>query len=201
MGGLFISFEGIEGCGKSTQVELLGGALAPRDPLVVREPGGTELGEGIRQLVLHGDEPMAAEAEMYLYMAARAELLARRIKPALEQGRVVVADRYHDSTLAYQGGGRGARTFWPEEFPLPDRTFLLALPAERGLERRRASGRRLDRLESEPLDFHRRVESAYEELAAREPARWVRLDAEEAPERIHERVLDVLAPLLEPVSA
>jgi dTMP kinase len=198
---LFVTFEGIEGCGKSTQVELLGRALAPRDPLLVREPGGTELGEGIRNLVLHGDEPMAAEAEMYLYMAARAELLERRIKPALTAGRVVVADHYHDSTLAYQGGGRGARTFWPEEFPLPDRTFLLALPAERGLERRRGSGRRLDRLESEPLDFHRRVEGAYEELAARDPSRWVRLDAEEPADRLHARILDVLSPLLEPVSA
>lgn len=193
MPGLFITFEGLDGSGKSTQIELLREALAGRDALFVREPGDTELGEGIRGLVLHSDHLMSAEAEMYLYMAARAELLAKKIKPALAAGRIVVADRYHDSTLAYQGGGRGAAVAWPESFPLPDRTFLLALPATTGLGR--LSGR--DRLEKEPLEFHAAVAAAYDRLAAEAPARWVKLDATRPAEELHRQVMESLAGLLE----
>ena len=198
MGGLFITFEGPDGSGKSTQIELLGRALTGRDPLLVREPGGTEVGERIRDLLLHTQIDMTAEAEMYLYMAARAELTRTRILPALDAGRIVIADRYHDSTLAYQGGARGAETHWPGHFPKPDRTFLLALSPEAGIERRRdATG--LDRLESEPPAFHRAVMAAYDRLAAAEPERWVRLDASIAPERLHERVMAEVEQLLEVV--
>lgn len=173
MGGVFISFEGPEGSGKSTQVERLRQALP--GALVVREPGETALGERIRELVLHGPA-MAPAAEMYLFMAARAELLDRVIEPALAAGRVVVADRYHDSTLAYQGGGRGLAVGWPPEFRRPDRTYLLALPPALGLARARGEAA-ADRMESEPLGFHAAVAAAYDRLAAAEPGRIVRLDA------------------------
>ena len=132
--GIFITFEGPDGAGKSTQVELLAQALAEREPLVFREPGGTELGERIREIVLHRPESMSAEAEMHLFMAARAELLRTRIEPALAAGRIVIDDRYQDSTLAYQGGGRGAPVDWPASFPKPDLTILLVLPPDVGLD-------------------------------------------------------------------
>ncbi|OLC15450.1 MAG: dTMP kinase, partial [Actinobacteria bacterium 13_1_40CM_66_12] len=117
--GLFITFEGPEGSGKTTQVELLGAALANREPVLVREPGGNELGERIREIVLYGALELDAEAEMYLFMAARRQLIAEVIAPALAAGQIVVADRYHDSTLAYQGGARGVPTTWPSTFPRP----------------------------------------------------------------------------------
>lgn len=187
-----MTFEGIEGCGKSTQVQLLAAELAPRRPLLIREPGGTELGERVRDLVLHSDLELSAEAEMYLYMAARAEIVTTQIRPALLENRIVIADRYHDSTLAYQGAGRDARTFWPQEFPIPDLTFLLALDPEVGLARHRGTGRPLDRLEREPLAFHRRVEEAYERMAAAEPSRWVRLEADRPIEELHRDVVEHL---------
>ena len=196
MSGLFVTFEGPEGSGKSTQIELLRSALAGRNPLIVREPGGTELGERIRDLLLHSEHRMSAEAELYLFMAARAELLATRIRPALAEGRMVIADRYHDSTLAYQGGGRGARTIWPPDFPVPDRTFLLALPSESGLERQRERGV-ADRLEQEPLQFHRAVAEAYDAMAREDPARWRRLDARLPPDELHRQVMESLQAFLE----
>src|SRR6202158_2749111 len=113
MSGLFITFEGPEGAGKTTQVELLGQALANRQPVMVREPGGNELGERIREIVLTGTIELDAEAEMYLFMTARRPLIAEVIAPALAAGHIVVADRYHDSTLAYQGGARGGPPTWP----------------------------------------------------------------------------------------
>jgi dTMP kinase len=194
--GVFITFEGPEGAGKSTQVELLRAALADRQPVVTREPGGTGLGERVRDLLLHADVGMAPETEMLLFMAARAELVARVIRPALLERRVVIADRYHDSTLAYQGGARGAPTWWPESFPRPDRTFLLELAPEDGLERLGRSGRTADRLESEDLEFHRAVARAYRQLADAEPGRFVRLDAMRPAEEIHAAVMSELSGLL-----
>ncbi len=194
--GLFLTFEGPEGSGKSTQVELLRAALAGRHPVLVREPGGTELGERLRDLLLHSERQMSPGAEMHLFMAARAELLAARIRPALAAGAIVIADRYHDSTLAYQGAGRGAATYWPADFPVPDRTFLLALAPEAGLRRQRGRGA-ADRLEREPLDFHRAVTAGYEALAREDPGRWVRLDAGLPADELHREVLASLQSLLE----
>ena len=173
MSGLFLTFEGPEGSGKSTQVERLRPSLP--DALFVREPGETQLGRRVRDLVLH-DRDLAPRAEMYLFMAARAELLAEVVEPALAAGRTVVADRYHDSTLAYQGGGRGLSVDWPADFPRPDRTYLLALAPEIGLGRA-TRARAADRLESEPLRFHAAVAAAYDRLAEAEPERFLRLDA------------------------
>src|ERR1700694_1424363 len=166
--GLFITFEGTEGSGKTTQVEMLGEWLASHDPVVVREPGGTELGERIREVVLYAGLVIDAEAEMYLFMAARRQLIGEVIAPALAAGQIVIADRYHDSTLAYHGRARGVAATWPSTFPRPDITFLLEGPVEKGLERHVAAGKVPDRMEQESIDFHQKVAAAYEKLGAAE---------------------------------
>jgi len=195
--GLFITFEGTEGSGKTTQAELLGEWLAKRDPVVVREPGATELGEQIRDVLLYKGLEIDAEAEMYLFMASRRQLIAEVIAPALASGQVVIADRFHDSTLAYQGGGRGIPTTWPPTFPRPDITFLLEGPVETGLSRHEQAGKSKDRMEQESIDFHRKVAEAYDKLATAEPSRFVRLDATGSRDKIHLEVRDHLKPLLE----
>jgi len=196
--GLFITFEGPEGSGKTTQVELLGQALAGREPVMVREPGGNELGERIREIVLYGALELDAEAEMYLFMAARKQLIAEVIAPALAAGQIVVADRYHDSTLAYQGGARGVPTTWPSTFPRPDVTFLLSVPVESGLERLAKAGKKPDRVERESIEFHNRVAAAYDRLAKAEPQRFTRLDATGSRDHVHQAVMNRLQALLEP---
>jgi dTMP kinase len=193
---VFVTFEGVDGSGKSTQAELLRDALAAegREVVLTREPGGTEVGERVRELVLNGPE-MTPWAEAALFAAARAELVATVIRPALERGADVIADRYVDSSLAYQGIARGVGVEHVLEVNLhvvqglmPDLTVLLLLdPAEAG--RRVAQP---DRLEREGADFHRRVDAAYRELAERFPARIVALDgsppADELSEVIRERL-------------
>ena len=195
--GLFITFEGTEGSGKTTQAELLGEWLAKRDPVVVREPGGTELGEQIRDVLLYKGLEIDPEAEMYLFMASRRQLIAEVIAPSLASGQVVIADRFHDSTLAYQGGGRGIPTTWPPTFPRPYITFLLEGPVETGLSRHEQAGKSKDRMEQESIDFHRKVAEAYDKLAAAEPSRFVRLDATGSRDKIHLEVRDHLKRLLE----
>lgn len=191
---MFVTFEGIDGSGKTTQVELLRVELERRGHEVVapREPGGTELGEGIRQLVLHG-YGMAPWAEACLYAAARAELVAEVIVPALDRGADVVCDRYVDSSLAYQGGARGLGldrvlelNLSAVEGLLPDRTFLLALDAEEALARVSATP---DRIEREGLAFMQAVERAYRELAATFAQRIVVLDATKPPEETAQEIL------------
>ncbi len=199
MAGVLITFEGPEGAGKSTQVEQLRRRLAGRDVEALREPGSTELGDRVRELLLHGTA-MSPEAEMFLFMAARAELLAQRILPALDRGAVVILDRYHDSTLAYQGA-RGARTFWPESFPRPELTVLLRIDPGRGLRRQRFAGKDPDRIESEPDAFHAGVAAEYDRLAAADPGRYLVLDAEQPVEDIAARVWERVSRLLVPVTA
>lgn len=190
---MFVTFEGIDGSGKTTQVELLRAELERRGREVVatREPGGTELGEGIRQLVLHGFG-MAPWAEACLYAAARAELVAEVIVPALDRGADVVCDRYVDSSLAYQGGARGLGldrvlelNLSAVEGLLPDRTFLLALDAEEALARVSATP---DRIEREGLAFMQAVERAYRELAATFAQRIVVLDGTKEPEETAQEI-------------
>src|SRR6266508_1878432 len=195
--GLFITFEGTEGSGKTTQAEMLGEWFAENKPVVIREPGGTELGEQIRDVLLYKGLAIDAEAEMYLFMASRRQLIAEVIEPALAAEQIVIADRYHDSTLAYQGGGRGLPTMWPPTFPRPDITFLLVGDVEAGLGRHMAAGKSKDRMEQESIDFHRRVAEAYERLAAEEPKRFVRLDATGSRDKIQYEVRDHLKPLLD----
>ena len=199
--GLFITFEGPEGSGKTTQVELLSVALVAKEPVVSREPGGTDLGERIREIVLFANTDIEAEAEMYLFMAARKQLIREVIEPALAAGHIVIADRYHDSTLAYQGGARGVPTYWPETFPRPDVTFLLAMPVEGGRDRQAGAGKSPDRLEKESIEFHRRVAAEYDRLAAAEPARFTRLDATGSREGIHHAVMERVRPLVEGMGA
>ena len=194
---MLITFEGPDGSGKTTQVELLRAWLADRDPIVLREPGGTVLGERIRSLLLDArDLDLAPEAELQLFLAARAQLVAEVIRPALRDGRIVVMDRYHDSSRAYQGGARGLEVGWPAWLPVPDLTILLAVPAEVGLSRRSAAGGG-NRMEAEALSFHDEVAAAYDRLAAAEPDRWVRLDATRPPAEVQADIRARIGALLE----
>lgn len=197
--GLFISFEGTEGSGKTTQAELLADWLSKQDPVLVREPGGTELSEQIRDVLLYRGLQIDPEAEMYLFMASRRQLIAEVIEPALAAGQIVIADRYHDSTLAYQGGARGLATTWPPSFPRPDITFLLIGDVEAGLGRHEAAGKSKDRMERESIEFHRKVAEAYDRLAAAEPQRFVRLDAAGSRDKIQFEVRDHLKTRIEGV--
>jgi dTMP kinase len=178
---VFVTFEGIDGSGKSTQVELLRAALAAEGRTVVatREPGGTEFGERVRELLLAGPE-MTPWAEAALFAAARSELVTRVIQPALEAGHDVLCDRYIDSSLAYQGIARGLGVDRVLELSLeatrgllPDRTFLLLVDPATATGRER---RERDRIESADGDFMQRVDAAYRELAALFPRRIERLD-------------------------
>jgi dTMP kinase len=179
---MFVTFEGIDGSGKSTQVDLLRDWLVGEgnEVVVTREPGGTELGEGIRQLVLNGPE-MTPWAEAALFASARAELAERVIRPALKRGAWVVCDRYFDSSVAYQGIGRELGVGRVLELNLaatrglvPDRTFVLLLSPEQASSR---VDDKPDRIEREPADFQQTVDDAYRGLAAIFPQRIVPLDA------------------------
>jgi dTMP kinase len=198
LAGLLLTFEGPEGAGKSTQVARLEERLRDRDLEVHREPGSTRLGDRVRELLLNG-AAVNPEAEMYLFMAARAELIGERILPALGRGAIVILDRYHDSTLAYQGA-RGVRTFWPESFPRPDLSVLLRIDPRLGLWRQRLAGKAPDRFEAEPDDFHSRVVAEYDRLASEEPERFLVVDADQPADAVAERVWERVSQLL-PVTA
>ncbi len=194
---MFVSFEGLDGSGKTTQAELLRARLEAEGEEVVatREPGGTELGERIRELVLHGGH-VAPWAEALLYAASRAQHVDEVIRPALERGASVICDRYLDSSVAYQGGARGLGIECVLDLNLaavsgllPDRTFLLLLdPAQVSARLRREH----DRLEREGDDFHARVDAAYRELAERFPERIVVLDGTLPAETLAEEVYGAL---------
>lgn len=205
MPGLFVTFEGGEGSGKSTQIERLAARLAARglDPLRTREPGGTALGEGVRDLLLDPARRPAPMTEALLLEAARSELVSTVIRPALAQGRVVLCDRYDDSTLAYQGGGRGLddatlRTLNRAATGglVPDLTLLFDLDPERGLARRAQAPGPTNRLDREPVDFHTRVRARYLELARAEPGRWRVVDAAAEPDVLEAAVWAVIEPRL-----
>ena len=180
---MFISFEGIDGSGKTTHAGLLAETLTNLKigPLLVREPGGTAAGEHIRKLLLNRHFPISLKTEVLLYAAARAQLLQEVIRPAMEAGRMVFCDRYIDSSLAYQGHGLGVDLDWIWELNhqiaegiQPELTFLLDLPVEEAITRR--SGK-ADRIEQRDMEFYRRVRRGYLELAAREPKRFAIIDA------------------------
>ena len=183
---LFISLEGPDGGGKSTQARLLVDDLKGRGlkVLLTREPGGTPIGDQIRRTLMDlGNTGMDPRAEILLFSASRAQIVHQVIRPHLESGGVVVCDRFYDSTLAYQGYGHGldlgalrAITEFATGGLRPDLTLLLDLPAETGLERRRSGGQ-WNRLDAYDLAFHQRVRQGYFELAAAEPARWIKVDA------------------------
>ena len=190
MNGLFLSFEGGEASGKSVQAKRLAERLRleGRDVVSVREPGSTPVGERVRDVVLHArDIPLAPNAQALLYSTARAQLVRDVIRPALAQGKVVVVDRFYDSTLAYQGYGHGADldqlravTDFAVGDARPDRTFLLDLPVEaaEGRAATRKPGRAWDRFEAEARAFHERVRAGYLQLADAEPRLFVVIPAD-----------------------
>lgn len=192
---LFITFEGPDGSGKSTQIKLLSEALrtAGYEVLTVREPGGTPISEQIRDVVhsLHNRE-MSDRAECLLYNAARAQLVDQLIVPQLQRrGGIVLCDRYADSTLAYQGYGRGldlaavrSVIAFATHNLQPDVTFYLDIEVEEGINRRKRGGSEWNRLDDQAVEFHRRVRAGYLQMAAEDPQRWIRIDAARAVEEI-----------------
>jgi dTMP kinase len=204
--GLFITLEGGDGSGKSTQSALLKAWLEEQGRTVVftREPGGTDLGLELREIILHRRGYIAPRAEALLYAADRAHNIATRVRPAIERGEIVIQDRYLDSSVAYQGAGRvldGTEirdiSLWAAEGLLPDLTVLLDLSAENGRERIASTRDTYDRLEAEKSDFHERVRDSFLALAAAEPDRFLVLDAtdpiETIAEAIRARVVTLLA--------
>ena len=194
MAGLFVTFEGIDRSGKTTQARMLCEALGD-EALAVREPGGTEVGERLRELLKDPRLTVASETEALMFAAARAELVAQVIRPALEHGKVVVSDRFLDSSLAYQGIARGLGVEDVEQINrfatgglLPDLTFLLSIDPARAAER----AGQLDRFEDEGDALQRAVFDAYRELAAADPSRWRTVDADRPSHEVHEDVLDAV---------
>ncbi len=202
---MFITFEGIDGVGKSTQVELLIAHLEAIGKTVCRthEPGGTELGTEIRHLLLHRKGEVAPRAEALLYAADRAHHVATKIRPALERGQVVVSDRYMDSSIAYQGSGRHLGfdhirdlSMFAADGLLPDLTVLLDLDASKAQARRNKTGEAPDRLEREKIEFFETVRQAFLQLAAAEPNRWLVLDAEQTVDEMQQQIQARVAGLL-----
>ncbi|HET9812363.1 MAG TPA: dTMP kinase [Sphingomicrobium sp.] len=203
--GKFISLEGGEGVGKSTQVQALADALRDRgiDVLVTREPGGSEGAEAIRQLLLGGaDDRWDARAEALLFAAARADHVEKVIRPALESGRWVLSDRFVDSSLAYQGGAgelgieavRAINAFGIAEW-FPDRTLVLAL-AEGGARARARDNEASDRIGGRPEGYHQKVDLAFRLIGAEEPERVRIVDASGAPDEVTHRLFEAIADLL-----
>lgn len=208
MTGLFITFEGGDGAGKTTQSELLSGWLAARGLEVVRtrEPGGTPLGTRVRELLLHGGDEIGdvdARSEALLYAADRAQHVAQVVRPAIARGAVVVQDRYIDSSLAYQGAGRVLDVTevrhiseWATGGLWPHLTVLLDASPELAAERRAARGGVADRLEAEAAEFHAAVRGGFLALARQDPDRYLVLDAALPADELHTHVLANVAPLL-----
>jgi len=196
MRGRFITFEGIDGSGKSTQVELLSRRLEVLsiDHLIVREPGGTDVGEKIREILLSKGVKMTARTEFLLYSASRANLTEKIIIPALREGKIVISDRYFDSSTAYQGFGRGIEMEYVDVINrfatfglMPDITFIIDVRIETSIERKNLR----DRIESEGLEFLERVRKAYLEMAEKSE-RFVLIDGERDPNVIHDEIVNIL---------
>lgn len=205
MAGLFITFEGIEGCGKTTQIRLLEDFLKLRshDVVLTREPGGTRIGDQIRKILLSVENKgMFPVAELFLYAAARNQHVEEVIRPALKEGKIVLCDRFADATTAYQGAARRiGRDVLTEVHKIatsgmsPDLTILMDLPAEAGLkrawernEKEKLAGKE-DRFEQEAVDFHERVRAGYLAIAREEPFRMKIVNAEEPVDSVHQRIV------------
>jgi dTMP kinase len=201
--GLFVAFEGVEGAGKGTQIRLAKEWLEEQgaEVLVTREPGGTEVGEHLRKMLLdHETGHLEPKTEALLFAASRAQLVAKIIRPALAEAKVVITDRYIDSSLAYQGSARGlgeqdvlTLNVWATQGLFPDLVILLHLEPEAGLLR---SLEEPDRIEMEGGDFHAKVADAYLRIAEEHPERFVIVDADDVPEKVHERVVEALKRVL-----
>jgi len=191
MAGLFVSFEGIDRSGKTMQARMLCEALGDK-AVSVREPGGTAVGERVRELLKDPDVAIGPHAEALLFAAARAELCREVIRPALAAGRIVVSDRFLDSSLAYQGEARGLGmdevlevNRWATEGLLPDLTIYLAIDPAAAAER----AGQPDRFEGEGAELQESVRAAYERLSAETPGRWKRIEADRPPDEVHAEVL------------
>lgn len=202
---LFITFEGIEGCGKSTQAKMLKKWFDEQniESLLTREPGGPEISEKIRNLLLDpANDKMLPETELLLYMASRSQHTGQWLLPALNSGKVVVCDRYYDSTIAYQGAARDIDydiiykiTKYATFGLVPDVTFLIDLPVETGLFR--ILNRSADRMELESFAFHQKVKQGFLDVAKKEQNRYVIIDGEKSIEEIHEIIINHIKTLLE----
>ncbi len=198
LSGIFITFEGPEGSGKSTQIRLLAERLTARglNVIALREPGGTAIGDQIRD-VLHDmkNQEMDPRTELLLYSASRAQIVAQVIRPHLAAGGIVICDRYADSTMAYQGYGHGLDldtlrliTEFATAGLKPDLTIYLDIDAEQGLARRNASGEEWNRMDALHLDFHQRVQAGYQALIAADPERWVKIKADQPVEVVQQLI-------------
>lgn len=205
---MFITLEGPDGSGKSIQVPALAEFVRQLgyDVLTTREPGGTSIGDQIREVIMSmKNKSMNPRTEILLFCAARAQIVSEVIRPQLEKGVVVISDRYADSTLAYQGYGhgldlkvlRGILDFATGGLT-PDLTLLLDVDVETGLSRRQQGGGEWNRLDDYALAFHRRVRDGYLELAAAEPQRWVRIDASQAPQIVQQYMQEAVSRHLRP---
>jgi dTMP kinase len=201
--GFLLSFEGSEGCGKSTQIALLCARLEAtgRSVVVLREPGGTELGESIRHLLQHSKAgaAMTPETELLLFAASRAQLVREKIRPLLESGTFVILDRFLDSTTVYQGIARGltlesvrAINHFAIGGTLPQLTLVLDMDSATAWQRIHQSGRELDRMESQPQSFFEKVRQGYLDVAQAEPARVKIIDASATPEAVQENIWQVI---------
>lgn len=204
---MFITFEGTDGSGKSTQAKIIAGELRQMgyDVLLTREPGGTDIGDQIRSILLdnHKHTNMAATTELLLFCASRAQLVAEVIQPSLARGMIVLCDRYADSTMAYQGYGHQLDRELLEQILRfatgglrPHLTLYLDLKPEVGLQRRRSAmllfGEDWNRLDDMELAFHKRVYNGYEQLIKAEPSRWIRIDADQSTESVTKLILHQL---------
>ncbi|PYL08071.1 MAG: dTMP kinase [Verrucomicrobia bacterium] len=200
----FITFEGSEGCGKSTQVQRLAERLDQSGVpyLVTREPGGTPIGETIRELLQFAphNSTMTSETELLLFEASRSQLVREIIKPALERGVCVIADRFFDSTTVYQGAARRLDREMVERLNVfavgdcvPDITFVLDVDAATAQSRMQQEPRKADRMEQQPAEFYERVRAAYRELAAREPERVVLIDGSRNADQIEKKIWNMLS--------
>ena len=208
MGGAFITFEGIDGCGKSTQLRMLAGELRVRGLPVIatREPGGTPLGQKLRTALLDVKEEVDPLTELLVFAADRAQHVRKHLLPALERNQIVLSDRYADATVAYQGAGRGFKPELIEEIVQlatdglkPDLTLLFDLSvADAAIRtRKRVQNKRTDRLDVENEDFHKRVRNAYVEIAKAEPDRFRVIDARGSVDETQRRVMEIVIPFLE----
>ncbi len=194
MSGMFITLEGPDGCGKSTQINPLADYLRSKGRMVftAREPGGTAISDQVRQILMAmKNTSMHPRTELLLFLSARAQLVEEVIRPRLAAGEVIISDRYADSTLAYQGYGHGVDLDVIRrllDFATgglkPDLTLLLDVNADEGLRRRQSCGGEWNRLDAYQLEFHRRVQVGYHKLAALEPERWVTIDASQPSEMV-----------------